>query len=159
MARVAGRVVRGRAAIEPARDGASASWPRLPRGCRLSLIDEVARQLGPFDPRFLDALLEVPRERFVRPADLARSAEDVPLAIDDGGLATISAPHAYLLSFRLLRLSEGDHLVELGAGTGYGAALAAFVVGGSGHVTTFEIDPDLAGEARSLTSDLRNVAV
>jgi protein-L-isoaspartate(D-aspartate) O-methyltransferase len=129
------------------------------RGCRLTLVDEVERQLGPFDPRLLAALLEVPRERFVRPADLSRSAEDVPLALDDAGHATISAPHAYLLSFRLLRLAEGDLFVELGAGTGYGAALAAFVVGNSGHVATFEIDPDLARAARSLLSDLPNVAV
>jgi protein-L-isoaspartate(D-aspartate) O-methyltransferase len=145
------------------RSGVRASPPRelgeVARGCRLTLVDEVERQLGPFDPRLLEALLEVPRERFVRPADLARSAEDVPLPLDDDGLATISAPHAYLLSFRLLRLKEGDHFVELGAGTGYGAALAAYVVGTSGHVTTFEIDPNLARAARQLLSDLPNVAV
>jgi protein-L-isoaspartate(D-aspartate) O-methyltransferase len=145
------------------RSGVRTSPPRelgeVARGCRLTLADEVERQLGPFDPRFLDALLEVPRERFVRPADLVRSAEDIPLSLDDEGLATISAPHAYLLSFRLLRLKEGDHVAELGAGTGYGAALAAFVVGKSGHVTTFEIDPDLARRARQLLSDLPNVAV
>jgi protein-L-isoaspartate(D-aspartate) O-methyltransferase len=145
------------------RSGAHSAPPRelaeVARGCRLSLVDAVERQLGPFDPRLLDALLEVPRERFVRPEDLARSAEDVPLALDIDGLATISAPHAYLLSFRLLRLTEGDIVVELGAGTGYGAALAAFVVGASGHVTTFEIDPNLARLARRLLSDLPGVAV
>src|SRR5258708_4155547 len=36
------------------------------RGCRLQLVESIARQLGPFDPRHLRALLEVPRERFVR---------------------------------------------------------------------------------------------
>ena len=69
------------------------------RGCRLALLDSVER-LGEFDRMQLRALLEVPRERFVRPEDLERSAEDVPLPLDDAGLATISAPHAYLLSFR-----------------------------------------------------------
>ena len=131
----------------------------MARGCRLSLVDSGERQLGPFEPHLLAALLEVPRERFVRPADLARSADDLPLALDDDGLATISAPHAYMLSFRLLRLSEGDPVVELGAGTGYGAALAAFVVGSAGHVTTFEIDPELAAAARRLLADLPGVAV
>ncbi|HEY6458714.1 MAG TPA: hypothetical protein VIY73_01145, partial [Polyangiaceae bacterium] len=112
-----------------------------------------------FDPVYLDALVEVPRERFVRPEDLERSADDAPLPLDDSGLATISAPHAYLLSFRLLELTEGDRLVELGSGSGYGSALAAFVVGPSGAVRTFEIDAPLAARARSNLAERPNVEV
>jgi protein-L-isoaspartate(D-aspartate) O-methyltransferase len=140
----------------------SASLPELgevARGCRLALVDTVERQLGPFDKRFLDALLEVPRERFVRPDDVARSADDTPLPLDDEGMATISAPHAYLLSFRLLELTEGDGLIELGTGSGYGAALAAFIVGRPGRVVTFEIDPVLVAWARRTLSGERNVTV
>lgn len=129
------------------------------RGCRLALVDSVARHLGPFDDRQLTALLEVPRERFVRPEDVEHSAEDIPLALDPAGLATISAPHAYLLSYRLLRLGPGDRLVELGTGSGYGAALAAFIVGPEGHIVTFEIDPDLAAWARRTLADEPNVRV
>ncbi len=106
--------------------------------------------MGPFDPRHLEAIRVVPRERFVRVSDVARSAEDVPLPLDDEGLATVSAPHAYLLSFRLLGLSPADALVELGSGSGYGAALASFIVGQRGHVLTIEIDPTLAARAREL---------
>jgi protein-L-isoaspartate(D-aspartate) O-methyltransferase len=113
------------------------------RGCRLPLRDAIQGQLGPFDPAHLDALVEVPRDRFVRPEDLERSSDDTPLPLDDAGLATISAPHAYLLSFRLLELTQGDVLVELGTGSGYGAALAANIVGASGRVRTFEIDEAL----------------
>ena len=104
-------------------------------------------------------MLEVPRERFVRPEDVERSAEDTPLALDSMGLATISAPHAYLLSFRLLELGVSDELVELGAGSGYGAALAAFIVGPEGQVITFEIDPVLAEWARSTLAAESNVKV
>ena len=86
----------------------------------------------------------MPRERFVRPGDVDRSTEDMPLPLDDEGLATVSAPHAYLLSFRLLGLAPGDALVELGSGTGYGAALASFIVGPHGRVLTIEIDPSNA---------------
>jgi protein-L-isoaspartate(D-aspartate) O-methyltransferase len=113
------------------------------RGCRLPLVDAIQKNLGPFDPLHLMAILEVPREQFVRTEDVERSAEDVPLPLDDEGLATISAPHAYLLSFRLLELAPGDSLVELGTGSGYGAALAAFIVGPEGRVATFEIDERL----------------
>jgi protein-L-isoaspartate(D-aspartate) O-methyltransferase len=120
------------------------------RGCRLRLVESVEHNLGPFDPLHLRALLEVPRERFVRPEEIDRSAQDVPLPLDSEGLATISAPHAYLLSYRLLGLTTGDTLVELGTGSGYGAALAAFIVGPEGRVITFEIDAELAAWAQRL---------
>ncbi len=129
------------------------------RGCRLPLMDSVERHLGPFDPRLLTALLEVARERFVRSEDIERSAEDVPLPLDDEGLATISAPHAYVLSYRLLGLSRGDALVELGAGSGYGAALAAFVVEEGGSVVSFEIDGNLTTWATRLLADVPNALV
>jgi protein-L-isoaspartate(D-aspartate) O-methyltransferase len=129
------------------------------RGCRLALVDSVTRHLGPFDPKLVQALLEVPRERFVRPQDIELSADDTPLPLDDQGLATISAPHAYLLSYRLLALRSGDAIVELGTGSGYGAALAAFIVGPEGRVLTFEIDPVLAAWARNTLAGEPNVTV
>lgn len=137
----------------------AAELREVARGCRLRLVESVARQLGPFHERHLRALLEVPRERFVREEDIDRSAEDVPLPLDPTGLATISAPHAYLLSFRLLELAPGDRLVELGSGSGYGAALAAFVVGPEGRVVTFEIDRDLAALAKERLAGEPNVTV
>jgi protein-L-isoaspartate(D-aspartate) O-methyltransferase len=126
---------------------------------RLALVESVVRHTGAVDKEHLRALLEVPRERFVRAEDVERSAEDTPLPLDDGGLATISAPHAYLLSYRLLELSSGDSLAELGAGSGYGAALAAFIVGGEGRVVTFEIDAALASWARRNLADEPRVTV
>jgi protein-L-isoaspartate(D-aspartate) O-methyltransferase len=129
------------------------------RGCRLPLVESIEKQLGPFDSRHLSALLEVPRERFVRAEDIERSAEDTPLPLDQEGLATISAPHAYLLSYRLLELGPRDALVELGTGSGYGAALAAFIVGAEGHVLTFEIDENLAAWAERTLASEPNVAV
>src|ERR1019366_3711918 len=113
------------------------------RGCRLSLVEAVAKQLGPLDERHLNALLEVPRERFVRPEDVPLSADDTRLSLDGPGQATISAPHAYLLSFRVLRLEPGDSLVELGTGSGYGAALAAAIVGPEGRGRQTEAYPPL----------------
>jgi protein-L-isoaspartate(D-aspartate) O-methyltransferase len=129
------------------------------RGCRLDLVRSVERSLGPFDPKHLEALLEVPRERFVQPDDVERSPDDAPLPLDGAGLASVSAPHAYLLSFRLLGLGAGDALVELGAGSGYGAALAAFIVGAEGRVLTFEIDTDLVARAGRCLADQPNVSV
>lgn len=148
MAQIAARLDRERA-FAPGRYSSDEEELReVARACRADLVAQVNERLGPFDPLHLRALLEVPRERFVRFEDIARSAEDTPLALDDDGLATISAPHAYLLSFRLLELSPGDRMVELGTGSGYGAALARNIVGDSGHVRTIEIDAKLADWAK-----------
>lgn len=124
---------------------------------REELATAIDDKLGPFDPQHLRALAEVPRERFVRAVDLDKSCDDVPLPLDDVGLATISAPHAYLLSFRLLDLKAGDRLVELGSGFGYGAALASYIVGESGRVTTIEIDGALFDRASALLEGVANV--
>jgi protein-L-isoaspartate(D-aspartate) O-methyltransferase len=124
---------------------------------RERLARAIDEQHGPFDPAQLRALRDVPRERFVRAEDVGRSAIDAPLPLDDEGLATVSAPHAYMLTFRLLALAAGDTLVELGSGSGYGAALASFIVGERGHVLTIEIDESLATQAHANLAALPNV--
>jgi protein-L-isoaspartate(D-aspartate) O-methyltransferase len=48
-----------------------------------------------------------------------------------------------------LRLTDGGSVLEIGAGTGYNAALLSAVVGASGRVVTIDIDPEVAAEARS----------
>jgi protein-L-isoaspartate(D-aspartate) O-methyltransferase len=99
-------------------------------------------------PALAAAITKVPRERFVRDEDVPLASDDRPLLLDEG--ATISALHAYVASFEALDLREGDHLVELGGGTGYGAAVAAEVVGSRGSVRTIEIDPGLHAIAREI---------
>lgn len=113
----------------------------------------------PCSPRVREALLDVPRERFVRLEDLGRSAEDEALALDDSGLATISAMHAYALSFDALELGLGDALVELGAGSGYGAALAGHVVGTAGSVRALEIDAELARAATANVAGAAHICI
>jgi protein-L-isoaspartate(D-aspartate) O-methyltransferase len=132
---------------------------RVAQTARIDLVVDVDRRAGPFESRMLAALLEVPRERFVRPSDIAESAADTPLLLDDEGLATISAPHAYLLSFRVLGLVPGDRVAELGTGSGYGAALASEIVTKTGSVLTIEIDEVLARRARSLLAGYSNIEV
>ncbi|WP_437765235.1 hypothetical protein WMF27_31035 [Sorangium sp. So ce281] len=116
------------------------------RVARAPLVAELARRFE-FLAHYLDAILLVPRERFVLPEDLAASADDTPLPLDRAGHATVSAPHAYLLTYSLLDLGPGDRLLELGTGTGYGAALARRIVGPTGHVASIEIDPALHARA------------
>jgi protein-L-isoaspartate(D-aspartate) O-methyltransferase len=142
--------------MEPTSSDSFATTSRLRR---VRLAAQIDGSLGPFDRTHLAALIDVPRERFVRPIDIARALDDVPLPLDERGRATISAPHAYLLSFRVLGLRAGDSLVELGSGSGYGAALASAIVGKNGHVDTFEVDEELAQRAGELLAHDANVRV
>ncbi len=121
------------------------------------MVRRIDAELGPFPEAHLLAMCRVPRERFVRAEDESRAELDMPLPLDESRVATISAPHAYLLSYRLLDLQEGDHLLELGSGSGYGAALAAEIVGLRGSVVTVEIDEALAARARLLLADRANM--
>jgi protein-L-isoaspartate(D-aspartate) O-methyltransferase len=105
------------------------------------------------------ALIEVPRERFVPLEDMHASADDVAIALRPDALATVSAMHAYVAAYSLVGLSEGDHIVDLGAGTGYGAALAAHVVGEGGSVLAIEMDGALVSVARDELRDYPHVRV
>lgn len=129
---------------------------------RQRLVASVEARIGPIPAAYRDALLAVDRARFVRREDRARAWNDEPLALDTphgSNVATVSAPHMYVLGFQALRLASGDRLLELGSGSGYGAALAAHVVGAHGAVTTVEVDPHLARIALGTTAFLPNVRV
>lgn len=129
-----------------AEDAALAEAGRL---ARAPLAAHLARRFELPAP-YLDAIVRAPRERFVLPEDIAASADDTPLPLDREGQATVSAPHAYLLTYDLLRLGPGDHLLELGTGTGYGAALARLILGPAGRIVSVEIDPALYERAARL---------
>ncbi|MCA9597144.1 MAG: radical SAM protein [Myxococcales bacterium] len=100
------------------------------------------------DAPLADALLAVPRERFVDVEHIGASADDRALPLSEDGGSTLSALHAYVVAFSALSLAEGDSFVDLGAGTGYGAALASQLVGETGSVLAIELSPDLAERAR-----------
>jgi protein-L-isoaspartate(D-aspartate) O-methyltransferase len=89
--------------------------------------------------RIKAALLKVPREDFIPPEYRDFAYEEVPLPLP-GTAATISCPHSYPLFYEPLGLGLGHRFLEIGTGSGYGAAVAREVVGESGQVTSIEID-------------------
>ncbi|KPV65391.1 MAG: Protein-L-isoaspartate O-methyltransferase [Candidatus Bathyarchaeota archaeon BA1] len=91
--------------------------------------------------RIMMAMLRVPREDFIPDMYRDHAYLEVPLPLP-GQNATISCPHSYPLFYEALDLREGDRLLEVGTGSGYGAALAKEVVGSNGKVVTVEIDED-----------------
>ncbi|WP_440945971.1 protein-L-isoaspartate O-methyltransferase [Methanosarcina sp. T3] len=98
------------------------------------------------DEKVLKAMLRVPRHIFV-PEYAKRGAYiDTPLEIGFG--QTISAPHMVAIMCDLLELSEGLKVLEIGAGSGYNAAVMGELVGKSGHVYTVERIEPLVNFAR-----------
>jgi len=90
--------------------------------------------------RIKEALLKVPREDFIPHKYRDYAYSEVPLPLP-GEQATISCPHSYPLFYEPLGLDKGHSFLEVGLGSGYGAAVAREVVGPDGLVVSIEIDP------------------
>jgi protein-L-isoaspartate(D-aspartate) O-methyltransferase len=90
--------------------------------------------------RIKQALLKVPREDFIPRGYRDYAYQEVPLPLP-GERATISCPHSYPLFYEPLGLDEGHRFLEVGLGSGYGAAVAREVVGPGGVTVSVEIDP------------------
>ncbi len=106
----------------------------------------------------LRAMLRVPRDVFV-PADERHLAYlDMPLSIGEG--QTISQPYIVALITEALRLQPADKVLEVGAGSGYQAAVLAELVP-EGKVVTVEVVQRLAQQARDSLCDLgyKNIVV
>ena len=67
---------------------------------------------------------------------------------DGTPVSTAAAPGPMAVVLEQLDLKPGQHVLEIGAGSGYGAALLADIVGPKGRVVTIEIDDDIAEAAR-----------
>ena len=93
-------------------------------------------------------MLHVPREDFIPEGYKDFAYLEIPLILP-GANSTISCPHSYPLFYEALELTEGNTFLEVGAGSGYGAALAQEIVGNKGLVVTIEIDPATYAYARS----------
>lgn len=101
----------------------------------------------------LDVIERVPRELFVPLDAMAEAARDEAVSLDESGEATVSAMHAYARAFTLLGVREGWTVLDLGGGTGYGAAILSELVGERGRVVTVEIDPALSARAAELCAN------
>ena len=87
------------------------------------------------------AMLKVPREAFMDKRYIEYSYGDQPMPIPGDGRQTISAPYMYPIFYEPLQLKPGSKVLEIGTGSGYGAALAKELVGEEGLVVTIEINP------------------
>jgi protein-L-isoaspartate(D-aspartate) O-methyltransferase len=101
----------------------------------------------------IEAMETVPREFFVLPDEKKHAYVDTPLRIGSG--QTISAPHMVGIMVEELDLKPGHRVLEVGAGSGYHAAVVAQIVCKipKGHVYSVEIKKELTELAKSNLSN------
>lgn len=123
---------------------------------RERMIEDHLRKRGITDPRVLDAMRLVPRELFVPPEIRHLAYEDGALSIGLG--QTISQPFTVAFMCQAAALCGDERILEVGTGSGYGAAVLSHL---AREVYTIETIGELADAAseRLQRLDYRNVQV
>src|SRR3954447_22853894 len=109
---------------------------------RTALIAHLDRTGALHDDAVRAALLHVPRHLFLPDEPLERAYADdaIPTKIADGvAISSASQPAIVAVMLEQLALAPGMRVLEIGAGTGYNAALLRTLVGPHGQVTTVDI--------------------
>ncbi|MHA1471801.1 MAG: protein-L-isoaspartate O-methyltransferase, partial [Promethearchaeota archaeon] len=87
---------------------------------RIKLVERLEKRGVLTKPKVIEAMLKVPRHKFLPEGALESAYIDSPLSIGMG--QTISAPHMNAMMCELLELTEGEKVLEVGTGSGYHAA-------------------------------------
>jgi protein-L-isoaspartate(D-aspartate) O-methyltransferase len=111
---------------------------------RDEMVDHQLIGRGITNARVLDAMRFIAREQFVAPelAEFAYADTPLPIAANQ----TISQPYIVALMLEAADLQPGDHVLDIGTGSGYAAALAARI---ATRVDTIERHAELADDARA----------
>ena len=117
---------------------------------RERMVEEQLVRRGIADGRVLDAMRKVPRHRFVEEALRDRAYGDHPLPIGEG--QTISQPYIVALMLEAGEIGAQDRVLEIGAGSGYAAAVASRL---AAEVCAVERIAALAQAARTRLARLR----
>jgi protein-L-isoaspartate(D-aspartate) O-methyltransferase len=123
------------------------------RELRERLVSQLRANGALHDDRVEAALHAVPRHRFLPGIEPERAYRDDAIVTKwdagDRAISSSSQPAIMALMLEQLGVEPGHRLLEIGAGTGYNAALLAHLTGPSGRVTTADLDADTASAARA----------
>jgi len=126
--------------------------PDWPQTARAKLVAELRDAGDLISAAVRTAMEAVPRHKFLPGVAIAEAYANQPVIIkrdaEGNGLSSASQPSIVAIMLEQLDIQPGHRVLEIGAGTGYNAALLRTLVGPHGKVTTIEIDPHLAGQAR-----------
>lgn len=133
----------------PSVEGISVPDTEKTKAQRQRMVQEQIVSRGVTDRSVIDAMLKVPRHRFVSDDLGDKAYGDHPLPIGEG--QTISQPYVVALMTEALKLKSTDRVLEIGTGSGYQAAVLAEIVK---EVYTIEIREQLKTKASKLLSEL-----
>ena len=119
---------------------------------RERLVAQVLQTSGIRDERIAAALRDVPRHLFLPhlPPEDAYLDDAIVTKRDADGqpISSSSQPAIMAIMLDQLTLAPGQRVLEIGAGTGYNAALMQHIIGPKGTVVSVDIEADLADQAR-----------
>ncbi|GAA4187009.1 methyltransferase, FxLD system [Streptosporangium oxazolinicum] len=119
---------------------------------RTEMVDRLGSRNVIRTPAIEAAFRQTPRHLFIPDVPLEQAYTNNPIYTKtDASGASISAasqPGMVAVMLEQLALQPGERILEIGAGTGYNAAIMAAIVGENGHVVTIDVDRDLVEGAR-----------
>ncbi len=120
---------------------------------RETMLAQVRERGGATDPLVADALRAVPRHLFVPDVTVEEAYRDDAIVTkrdaDGQPVSSSSQPTIMAIMLDQLGVAAGQRVLEIGAGTGYNAALIASIVGADGAVVSIDIDADLVASAQA----------
>lgn len=126
-------------------------------GTKLALISYWRNSGLVKDENVLEALENVPREDFVLKKHQHLAYLDEPLPLMHG--QTISQPTTVAIMTQALSIEKGQKILEVGAGSGYQAAVLSELAGKDGKIYTIERIRELVAYARKNLRNRKNVFV
>lgn len=127
-------------------------WESTSLQLRRQLVDSLRAKGILKTTAIADAFLEVRRDMFVPEHSLEDVYRDQAITTKEQSgvpISSSSQPTMMAIMLEQLELQPGMRVLEIGAGTGYNAALLQSLVGPTGHVTSVEIDSEIASWARA----------
>jgi protein-L-isoaspartate(D-aspartate) O-methyltransferase len=115
-----------------------------------ALVDRLKQQGFIRTPRIEAAFRSVPRHLFLPGVSIETAYTDEAIItkyLNGKPISSASQPSIVAIMLEQLSVQEGDRVLEIGAGTGYNAALMDYLVGDRGQVVTLDIDPDVVENA------------
>jgi protein-L-isoaspartate(D-aspartate) O-methyltransferase len=130
----------------------STAADRRPETLRARMVDHVRDSGHARSSSVQNAMRQVPRHEFVPATTPEAAYADIAVitkrADDGSALSCASVPTVVAMMLDQLDVRSDDRILEIGAGTGYNAALLAHLTGPTGTVTTVDIDSEVTDQAR-----------
>jgi protein-L-isoaspartate(D-aspartate) O-methyltransferase len=123
-----------------------------PTSLRETLVNKLLAAEIITQPAVAEAFRALPRHIFLPGVEVTRAYEDIAIVTKEiygVPVSSSSQPAMMAIMLEQLDLQPGQRVLEIGAGTGFNAALMAHLVGDPSLVTTVDIDEDLVTQARA----------